>query len=109
MSTLRSSPDRDALGDQADWLAGALEIHRQTAGKWSKSSSALQELIDRMIAAAPQVQRIRVLADRCKVLRFAREDGGRLLYRGREVVPVSYKDPVCPCAGRGDVVIGQLR
>lgn len=87
------------ITEQANWLSGALEIQRQTAGKRTKRSYATQDHVDRMIRSAPHVRRIQVLAERRDVLRFATADGERLVYRGREIVPVRYADPLRPWAG----------
>ena len=96
-----ASPDGDAgrIEDQADWLKGALEVARSTNGRGLRRSFAAQDLVDRMIDAAPHVLRIQVLAERSEVRRFASEVGNRLTYRGREIVPVKYRDPLRPWAG----------
>ena len=91
--------NKPQITDQANWLTGALEMQRATAGNRTKRSYAVQDHVDRMIATAPAVKRIQVLAARRDVLRFAREEGGRLMYREREVLPVKYRDPLRPWCG----------
>lgn len=94
-------PDGDAgqTEEQADWLKGALETARSTTSQGLRKSFAAQESVNRMIDAAPHVMKIQVLAERSEVRRFASEDGSRLIYRGREIVPVKYRDPLRPWAG----------
>jgi hypothetical protein len=94
-------PDNEAGRgeEQGDWLKGALEVARSTTGQGLRRSFAAQDLVNRMIDAAPHVMRIQVLAERSEVRRFASEDGTRLIYRGREIVPVRHRDPLRPWAG----------
>ena len=88
------------ITEQETWLTGALELHRKTAGKARpRRSYAAQEQADRLIEAAPNVRRIQVFAERLDVQRFAYVEGDRLMYRGREIVPVRYLDVSRPWAG----------